>query len=74
MNINELGLILGKMYSDAPKGDMVAMIHLFGVKYVREIKAVDGSCKDIAIAAGISDNYEAEISKGVRLAKYVVPK
>lgn len=74
MNVNELGSILGTMYRDAPKGETVAMIHLFGVRYADEIVAAAGSFKDIAIAAKISESYGTEIAKGVRLAKYVVPK
>ena len=33
MNINELGTALGNLYHNAPKGEAVAMIHLFGIKY-----------------------------------------
>ena len=43
------------MYHNAPKGETVAMIHLFGVKFADEVAALDSSCKDIAVAAGISD-------------------
>ena len=74
MNVHELGAILNAMYHEAPKGETVAMIHLFGVKYADGIEAADGSCKDIAIAAKISESYGTEIAKGVRLAKYVIPK
>lgn len=74
MNVHELGRTLNEMYHNAPKGETVAMIHLFGVKYAAEIEAADGSCKDIAIAAKISVSYGTEIAKGVRLARYVMPK
>jgi len=74
MTINELGSILGQMYHDAPKGDTVAMIHLFGIKYATEIQTVDGSYKSIAIAAKINESYATEIGKGVRLSKYVAAK
>lgn len=74
MSVAELGATLSQMYRDAAKGEAVAMIHLFGVKYADEIEAADGSCKDIAIAAKISESYGTEIAKGVRLAKYVIPK
>lgn len=36
--ILELGLILKEMYSNAPNGEMVTQIHLFGVKYADEIR------------------------------------
>ena len=74
MNANELGAILKEMYSNAPEDETVAMIHLFGVKYASEIEAADCSRKDIAVAAEINESYGTEISKGVRLARYVVPK
>ena len=74
MNVSKLGAVLSKMYNDAPKGETVAMVHLFGVKYADQIKAVNGSCKDIANAAKISESYGTEIAKGVRLANYVVPR
>jgi hypothetical protein len=32
MTLNELGSKLNEMYANAPKGDSVAMIHLFGIK------------------------------------------
>lgn len=37
MNIKELGDKLREMYINAPKGDSVAMIHLFGIIYAKEI-------------------------------------
>ena len=38
MTLRELGTKLSEMYNHAPKGDTVAMIHLFGIKYANEIK------------------------------------
>ena len=38
MTINELGSALNDMYHNASKGEVVAMIHLFGIKYASEIK------------------------------------
>ena len=38
MTLNELGTKLSEMYNNAPKGNSVAMIHLFGIKYANEIK------------------------------------
>lgn len=71
MTINELGSILREMYGTAKDGDLVVMIHLFGVKYSEQIETCGGTAKDIAKAAGISDTYGTEIRKGVRLAQYV---
>ncbi|SNR58765.1 HTH-like domain-containing protein [Lutibacter flavus] len=74
MTIKELGEKLNSMYTNAPKGDAVAMIHLFGIKYSREIQRSDFSNKEIAKAARIPESYGTEISKGVKLFKYVEVK
>ena len=71
MNVNELGDILNRMYMNSQDGEKVAMIHLFGIKYANEIKSIDSSSREIAKAAKINDSYSTEISKGVKLAKYV---
>ena len=74
MTLNELGAKLCEMYDNAPKGDSVAMIHLFGIKYASEIKGSNYSKKDIITQSGISTSYLTELSKGVKLAEYVIPK
>ena len=74
MTLKELGSKLSEMYNEAPKGESVAMIHLFGVKYAIEINQSNYSKKDIIVQSGISTSYLTELSKGVKLAKYVIPK
>ena len=74
MTLNELGKKLSEMYNNAPKGDSVAMIHLFGIKYANEIKHSNYSKKDIIEQSGISSSYLTELTKGVKLAKYVIFK
>ena len=74
MTLNELSGKLSEMYNDAPKGDSVAMIHLFGIKYANEIKESNYSKKDIIEQSGISASYLTELTKGVKLAEYVIPK
>lgn len=71
MTINELGAALGKMYHNAPKGEAVAMIHLFGIKYAEELNQSRFNKKAIANAAKIPESFGTEISKGVKLAQYV---
>lgn len=73
MNIKELGLKLREMYIDAPKGDSVAMIHLFGIIYANEISKYDKPNKEIIKISGISESYITELSKGIKLADYVIP-
>ena len=74
MELKELGEKLSDMYHNAPSGDKVAMIHLFGIKYADEIKQYKFSKKDITKQADIPDSYITEIMKGVKLAKYVKEK
>ncbi len=50
------------------------MIHLFGVKYADEINDLGVSKRELAEAAGIGESYATEISKGVKLSKYVCVK
>lgn len=74
MTLNELAAALADMYHNAPKGEAVAMIHLFGIKYANELQQSKFSKKDIARAARIPESYGTEISKGIKLAPYVTVK
>lgn len=74
MKLNDLAAKLGEMYKNAPKGDAVAMIHLFGIKYSKEITESKYSKKDIIKQSGISASYLTELTKGVKLAEYVIAK
>jgi calcineurin-like phosphoesterase family protein len=74
MTTMELAEILGKMYGEAPKGEAVAMIHLFGIKHAQDIRDAGASIDDIVHAAGLKPSYRTEVQKGVNLAKYVQPR
>lgn len=74
MNINELAEILHRMYSNAPEGDQVANIHLFGVKYANHIIRNNYKATEIVRRSGIRQSYATELSKGIKLSKYVIPK
>ena len=67
----ELARILRKMYENAKRGQKVAMIHLFGIKYAEEIRGCDGSPAEIARLACGYPSYGVEISKGCVLADFV---
>ena len=69
MDASEAADILRSMYRKAPKGEMVAQIHLFGIKYAGELESL--SISDVVTQAGISSKYVTEVSKGRKLAKYV---
>lgn len=66
MNKNELASILKNMYDNAEQGEKVAMIHLFGMKYAKDIKELS-SANEIVKLAGINDSYYSEVSKGIKL-------
>lgn len=74
MTIHQLGLILKEMYEGAPQGYQVANIHLFGVKYASVIISNGYSATEIISAAGLRPSYSTEVSKGIKLSKYVIPK
>ena len=74
MSENELGRILKGMYDNALKGYQVANIHFFGVKYASIILENNFKATDIVRASGINLSYATEVSKGIKLSKYVMPK
>ncbi|MGG0175806.1 HTH-like domain-containing protein [Gottfriedia acidiceleris] len=74
MSLNDLAKILNEMYSNAPEGDQVAKIHLFGVKYADCILRNNYKATEIVRLSGINQSYATEVSKGIKLSKYVVPK
>lgn len=74
MTKNELGLILKDMYENAPQGYQVAKIHLFGIKYATVILTNKYKVNDIIMASGIKPSYATEVSKGIKLSRYVEPR
>lgn len=73
-NLDQLGMTLRRMYDSAPQGDKTTQIHLFGIKYAADIQAADVTAREIVLAAGMQKSYATEVSKGIRLAKYVNPR
>lgn len=71
MTKHDLGQILNKMYFESQDGETVAMIHLFGIQYADQIKTSEATAAELAKLAKIPKSYATEISKGIRLAKYV---
>ena len=67
----ELGMELRRMYDEAPQGDQVAAIHLFGIRFWKELSGRRINKKEILRAAGLPDSYTTEISKGIKLSQYV---
>lgn len=73
-SVSELGKILGDMYNKAPHGKQVAKIHLFGVKYADVITRNNLSVKEIVNVSGINPSYATEVSKGIKLSEFVIPR
>ena len=69
MNIHEAARTLRNMYDQAQDKEQVAMIHLFGIIYADEIAHIPKT--QLVREAGISPAYHSEVSKGIKLAKYV---
>lgn len=74
MTVNELGKILKNMYDGANRGDQVAMIHLFGIKYAFEIREYGYTPIDILKSVNMPESYQVEINKGIKSSKYVTVK
>lgn len=68
----QLGKVLKEMYDNAPRMEQVTMIHLFGIKYSDEIK--NAGIKAVVDTSGIHSTYKSEVSKGIKLSKYVQVK
>lgn len=69
-----LGRILRAMYDLAAKGDQVAYIHLFSIYYAEDIEKNRLNKKEMLKVANLSESYQTEISKGIRLAALVTVK
>ena len=67
----QLAKILNKMYLDAPNGETIAMIHLFGIMFGELIKENNYSIAKIVKLSKINESYKTEVNKGVNLSKYV---
>ena len=74
MNLDELSKELLYMYENAPLKEQVVHIHLFGIKYAPEIKANNFSAATIVKNAKMKKSYASEISKGIKLSKFVFIK
>lgn len=74
MGESELAVVLRGMYENAKRNEAVCQINLFGILYADEIKNNGYNLKTILKLSGISKGYLTEISKGIKLSKYVTVK
>jgi hypothetical protein len=72
--LNQLSKKLSDMYHNAPNGESVAMIHLFGIMFAEDIQSNNLAVREIIKHSVLSDSYATELSKGIKLARYVKPK
>ncbi|CAH1546227.1 conserved hypothetical protein [Vibrio rotiferianus] len=70
-SIQDFAEVLRAMYQDAPRGEQVLMIHLFGIKFGEIIRTKNISISTLVNEARMSTNYVTELNKGIGLAKYV---
>ena len=68
MTVQELADRLRETAS-VPDGTKVVRIHLFGIKYAKELENV--SIAEVVARAEINEPYKTEIAKGRNLAPYV---
>lgn len=67
----ELAALLRAMYDGAKRNEAACQVHLFGIKYAKELQECGCPLKEIVQLSGISMGYLFEVSKGVKLAQYV---
>lgn len=70
----ELAALLRAMYDGAKRNEAACQVHLFGIKYAKELQECGCPLKEIVQLSGISMGYLSEVSKGVKLAQYVEMK
>lgn len=72
MTIGELASELNRVVNQAPSGERVVNIHLFGIRRARELRGVP--LKELVLLARIPQSYHTEVYKGMRLADHVTLK
>lgn len=65
--LQQLGDILDQMYSNAEDKMKVASIHIFGIKYGRNIIEKEFRAPDIIKAAGLNESYSTELQKALNI-------
>ena len=65
--VDELGAILNEMYSNAEDKMQVASIHIFGIKYGKNIIENEFRTRDIIKAARLNESYSTELQKALNI-------
>lgn len=71
MDLNLLAQILDDSYNNAYNGEMVAQIHLFGIKYGKIIRDNTYTAKSILEKTSINESYITELNKGIKLSSFL---
>lgn len=71
MDSAELAAILREMYNGANRNEAACQVHLFGIRYAQELQNCGCPLRDIVHLSGISMGYLSEVSKGIKLSRYV---
>lgn len=71
MNEAELAAALALAYANAPDGEVVAQIILFGIRHVGDLE--NANIGAVVALADIPGSYATEVRKGMRLAPIVEP-
>ena len=75
MTTEEAAQILRHMYNSAPLRNKTLAVHLFGIKYGKDIRASELKADEIAAEARVGKNRAAKvgpaIDDGIKLGKYV---
>jgi len=70
LTAKELGILLKNSYDNAPRGEQMVYVHLFGIDHSEAIQAA-GGIQVVITESGIKDSLKTELTKGVNLSKYV---
>lgn len=65
--IQELGSILREMYNNAEDRMQVASIHIFGIKYGKNIIEKEFRASDIIKASSLNESYSTELQKALNI-------
>ena len=72
MSLQHLADKLRAVWTAAPNGDRVVLMHLFGIEHAKDLGSLRlKELKALASHAGLSPEYGTELRKMVRLAEYV---
>lgn len=74
MELEEWGKRLRDQYEAAKRNEAVCQVILFGIEYSQEIQQSGYLLREIVDSAGLPGGYLAELSKGIKLARYVEMK